>query len=47
VHPEQVTPLEAVQQQVLLDYQRAQQINARDVYIDRLLENYSIVVETQ
>lgn len=47
VHPEQVTPLEAVQQQVLLDYQRAQQINARDIYIDRLLENYSIIVETQ
>ncbi len=47
VHPEQATPLEAISEQVLQDYQRARQLQARDSYIDKLLDEYSIIVETQ
>ncbi len=47
IHPRQVTPLEEIRQQVLQDLQRERQLRARDAYVENLLEEYSIVVESQ
>ncbi|MDD9889050.1 MAG: peptidylprolyl isomerase [Gammaproteobacteria bacterium] len=47
IHPEQVTPLQAIPEQVLQDFQRARQLQARDSYIDNLLDEYEIIMETQ
>ncbi|MGK0224333.1 MAG: hypothetical protein ACI9ON_003585, partial [Limisphaerales bacterium] len=34
----------AMQRQVLQDYRRSQQINARDAYIENLIDEYKITV---
>ena len=47
VHPEQTTPLDAIGQQVTEDYRRARQLEARDIYVENLLQQYNIRVETQ
>ena len=46
IHPSEVTPLEGIRQQVLQDFQRARQLQARDAYVENLLDEYTIVVET-
>ena len=47
VHPEHTSPLEAVSQQVAEDYRRARQLEARDLYVENLLQQYNIRVATQ
>ena len=47
IHPEQITPLDAIGQQVNEDYQRARQLEVRDLYIENLLQQYTISVELQ
>jgi len=46
IHPSEVSPLEGIRQQVLQDFQRARQLQARDAYVENLLDEYTIVVET-
>ena len=45
IHPREATPLAGIRQQVLQDYQRARQLEARDVFVENLLRDYNIVVE--
>jgi len=45
IHPSQLTPFDAIQQQVLQDYRRSQQINARNTYIENLIDEYKITVQ--
>lgn len=45
IHPTEVTPFDGIRQQVLQDFQRARQLQARDAYVENLLEEYTIVVE--
>lgn len=45
IHPSEVTPFDGIRQQVLQDFQRARQLQARDTYVENLLEEYTIVVE--
>jgi peptidyl-prolyl cis-trans isomerase C len=47
IHLEQITPLDAIGQQVNEDYRRARQLEARDLYIENLLQQYIISVELQ
>ena len=47
VHPEEKTPLSVIQQQVTQDFQRSRQITVRDTYIENLLNEYTITVESQ
>lgn len=46
-HPQEVTPFAAIREQVLADYRRDQQENARQFYLDNLLNEYEIVVEAR
>jgi len=34
-----------MQQQVVQDYRRSQQVNARDAYIENLIDEYKITVQ--
>jgi hypothetical protein len=47
IHPQEVTPFSAIQEQVLLDYRQYQQENARQLYLDNLLNEYEIMVEAR
>tara|TARA_Y100000588_G_scaffold15071_1_gene16156 strand:+ start:486 stop:1277 length:792 start_codon:yes stop_codon:yes gene_type:complete len=47
IHPEQVTPLNLIEEQVFQDFQRSRQLQTRDAYIENLLEEYRVIVETQ
>lgn len=47
VHAEQISPFDTIQRQVTEDYHRYQQLNARNAYIDNLLQEYTITVETR
>ena len=47
VHSEEKTPLSVIQQQVTQDFQRSRQITVRDTYIENLLNEYTITVESQ
>ena len=47
VHPEEKTPLSVIRQQVTQDFQRSRQITVRDTYIENLLNEYKITVESQ
>lgn len=46
VHPEQMTPLDSITEQVFQDFQRARQLQAKDTYIENLLEEYTVIIET-
>ncbi len=45
IHPEEASPFDSVQQQVLQDFRRSQQVNAKDAYVENLLDEYTISVE--
>lgn len=47
IHPSELTPLEGIRQQVLQDFQRVRQLQARDAYVENLLREYTIVVESR
>lgn len=47
IHPRQVTPFSAISEQVVSDYGQYQQENARQLYLDNLLNEYDIVVEAR
>ena len=47
IHPAQATPLAEIRQQVLQDFRRARQLQARDAYVENLLEEYNIVLESR
>ena len=47
IHPGQVTPIDSIRQQVSQDFQRARQLQTRDAYVENLLEEYTIVVESR
>ena len=47
VHETEVSPFARVQAQVAMDYQQYQQETAREQYIDRLLDQYTITVEAR
>lgn len=45
IHGEEFSPFDSVQSQVAMDYQQFQQMNARDAYIEELIDQYNIVLE--
>ena len=45
IYPSQPSPFDAMQQQVVQDYRRSQQVNARDAYIENLIDEYKITVQ--
>ena len=45
VHPEEVTPLAAIQGRVEMDFQRSQDELAKSEFIRELAEQYSITIE--
>ncbi len=47
IEGEQVSPFEAVRQQVGMDYQRYREEHARDAYVERLLQSYDVLVEAR
>ena len=47
IHPRQLTPFSAIREQVASDYGQYQQENARQLYLDNLLNEYDIVVEAR
>jgi hypothetical protein len=47
IHEQEVTPLRAISDQVLKDYQQSGQDSARQRYLANLLRNYEVVVEQQ
>lgn len=47
IHPSEISPLQAVQEQVTQDFKRSRQSHARDAYIEKLLDEYTIIVEAR
>ena len=47
LHSQEITPFPAIEQQVRMDYQEYQKENARQLYLERLLEQYRITVESR
>ena len=47
IHPLEVTPFTAIRQQLLMDYGQYQKENARQLYLQDLLNEYDIVVEAR
>jgi hypothetical protein len=45
IHPQEASPFDAVQQQVLQDFRRSQQMNAKEAYVENLLDEYTISIE--
>lgn len=45
LHPQETSPFDSVEQQVLQDFYRSQQMNAKDIYLENLLEEYTISVD--
>ena len=47
LHPAENSPFPSVRTQVAMDYQQARQVNAREDYIDDLMDRYTIIRESR
>lgn len=47
IHPAEVSPFAGVQTRVALDYQQSQQEDARQRYVDNLMDQYTITLESR
>lgn len=45
IHPQETSPFNSVEQQVLQDFSRSQQVNAKETYVQNLLDEYTVSVD--